>query len=194
MLFGAVAFVLLIACVNVANLLVGRASTRRREIAVRLAIGANRGRLVRLLLTESLVPRDCSAPRRASCVAWAGIRALAAVNPPTLRLPRFNGIGTVTFSSISLDWTALAFTLGSSLAVGLLFGLIPALHATRTSLADTMKDGAGSDRARGASVGRRMLVVVEVAMALVLLVGSGLMLRSLGKLLSIDPGFDTRTC
>ncbi len=190
-LFGAVAFVLLIACVNVANLLVGRASTRRREIAVRLAIGANRGRLVRLLLTESLVLALFGAAASVF-VAWAGIHALAAVNPATLRMPRFNGIGTVTFSSISLDWTALAFTLGLSLAVGLAFGLIPALHATRTSLADTMKDGGGSDRARGASISRRMLVVVEVAMALVLLAGSGLMLRSLGKLLSINPGFDTQ--
>ena len=187
-LFGAVAFVLLIACVNVANLLVGRASTRSREIAVRLAIGANRGRLVRLLLTESLVLAMLGAAASVF-VAWAGIHALAAVNPATLRMPRFNGLGSVTFASISLDWMALAFTLGLALTVGLAFGLIPALHATRTSLADTMK---GSDRAHGTSISRRMLVVVEVAMALVLLAGSGLMLRSLGKLLSIDPGYDTQ--
>src|SRR5699024_5340070 len=125
-------------------------------------------------------------------VAWAGIHALAAVNPATLRMPRFNGIGTVTFASIALDWTALAFTLGIGVVVGLAFGLVPALHATRTSLAETMEDGAGSDRARGGSFSRRMLVIVEVAVALVLWAGSGLMLRSLSKLLSISPGFDTR--
>jgi putative ABC transport system permease protein len=190
-LLGAVAFVLLIACVNVANLLIGRASARRREIAVRLAIGAGRARLVRLLLTESTVLALAGAVASVA-IAWFGVRALSAVNPATLRLPRFVTVGSVTFSSIALDWTALAFALGLALVIGLVFGLVPALHATRSSLTEAMKEGAGFDRGGRSSVGRRALVVVEVALALVLLVGSGLMMRSLSKLLAVDPGFDTR--
>lgn len=193
-LFVAVGFVLLIACVNVANLLLGRASARRREIAVRLAIGAGRGRLVRLLLTESVLLSLIGA-LGSVVVAWLGIHALSGVNPATLPVERGAGLGAVTFSAISLDWTALAFTLGLALIVGVFFGLAPALHATGASLSDAMKDGgSGADNVRGshASAGRRLLVVAEVALALVLLAGSGLMIRSLTKLLAIDPGFDAR--
>ncbi|MEP6494306.1 MAG: ABC transporter permease [bacterium] len=193
-LFAAVGFVLLIACVNVANLLIGRASARRREIAVRLAIGAGRGRLIRLLLTESMLLSTIGAAASV-VVAWLGIHALSGVNPAMLRSPRGVGLGAVTFSSITLDWTALAFTAALALAVGVFFGLAPALHATRASLADAMKEGgSGADNVRGrhSSVGRRLLVVAEVALALVLLAGSGLMIRSLTKLLAIDPGFDAR--
>jgi putative ABC transport system permease protein len=194
-LFGAVAFVLLIACVNVANLLLGRATARRREIAVRLAIGAGRGRLVRLLITESLLLAVVGATASV-LVAWLGVHALSAVNPATtLHLQRDAGLGAVTFSSISLDWTALAFTFGIALVVGLLFGMVPALNATRASLTDALKDGDAKSRRGGggggrASTGRRMLVVTEVALALVLLAGSGLMIRSLAKLLAVDAGFD----
>src|SRR6201999_4241735 len=117
-LFGAVGFVLLIACVNVANLLLGRASARRREIAVRLAIGAGRGRLVRLLLTESLLLSLIRAAGRGGG-ARLRIRALSAVNPATLRIDRSNpGMGSLAFSDIHLDWTALAFTLGVAILVG----------------------------------------------------------------------------
>ena len=193
-LFGAVAFVLLIACVNVANLLLGRASARRREIAVRLAIGAGRGRLVRLLLTESML-LSVAGGAASVLVAWAGAHALSTVNSATtLRLQRGATLGVFTFASIHLDWAALAFTLGVALAVGLAFGLAPALHATRASVSDALKGGI-ADRRRGggsghASGGRRALVVAEVALALVLLAGSGLMIRSLAKLLSTDMGFD----
>jgi predicted permease len=189
-LFGAVAFVLLIACVNVANLLLGRATSRAREIAVRLAIGASRARLVRLLLVESLLLAFLGAAA-SLVVAWGGVRALGTIDPATtLRVSRDSGLGSVAFSAISLDWTTLAFALGVALVVGLLFGLAPAIGATRTSLTDALKDG----RPRSMSVRRgslrRGLVVVEVALAIVLLAGSGLMIRSLTKLLSVDAGFD----
>jgi predicted permease len=192
-LFGAVGFVLLIACVNVANLLLGRANARRREIAVRLAIGAGRGRLVRLLLTESLLLALVGGVASVG-VAWLGVRALNTINPAALRVTRDSGLGAMSLSAIALDWTTLGFTLGVAVVVGILFGMLPALHATRASLAGAIKDapaGAGS-RAGTSTSGRRALVVAEVALAIVLLAGSGLMLRSLTKLLAIDPGFDGR--
>ncbi|HEY7394041.1 MAG TPA: ADOP family duplicated permease, partial [Gemmatimonadaceae bacterium] len=188
-LFGAVGFVLLIACVNVANLLLGRASARRQEIAVRLAIGAARARLIRLLVTESLVLAALGGVA-SLVVALLATRALAAINPAVmLRAAGLGGFGAVAFASIRLDWSALAFTFGITLVVGLVFGLLPALHATRTSLVDSIK-GSGSEIR--ASAARRLLVVGEVALALVLLAGSGLMIRSLSKLLSIHTGFDGR--
>ena len=189
-LFGAVAFVLLIACVNVANLLLGRANSRAREIAVRLAIGASRGRLVRLLLIESLLLAFIGSAA-SLVVAWLGVRALGTIDPATtLRVTRDSSLGSVAFSAISLDWTALVFTLGVTLVVGLLFGLVPAIGATRASLTDALKDGrAKATRVRRGSL-RRALVVIEVALAIVLLAGSGLMLRSLSNLLAVDPGFD----
>jgi putative ABC transport system permease protein len=194
-LFVAVGFVLLIACVNVANLLLGRASARRREIAVRLAMGAGRARLVRLLLTESVLLSTIGGAASVA-VAWLGVRALGGVDPTTMVRGRgARGLGAVSLSSIHLDWSALAFTLGLSIVVGMLFGLVPALDATRASLVTGLKEGgADSRRRRGgpASAVRRVLVVVEVALAIVLLAGSGLMIRSLAKLLAVDPGFDGR--
>jgi putative ABC transport system permease protein len=189
-LFGAVGLVLLIACVNVANLLLGRASARSREMAVRVAIGAGRSRLVRLLFTESLLLAFFGAVA-SLLVASAGVRALGAIDPATtLRAARDNAVGAVAFSAISLDWSALGFALVVSLVVGLLFGLAPALGAARDSVTGALK---GDRVARGgAGTGRRALVVAEVALALVLLAGSGLMIRSLANLLAIDPGFDSR--
>ena len=185
-LFGAVGLVLLIACVNVANLLLGRASARRREIAVRVAIGAGRARLMRLLLTESLLLATVGAVASVA-VAWAGVHALGTINPATtLRVSRDSALGSVAFSSITLDWHALAFTFGVSLVVGVLFGLAPALGAARESFTGALK----GDRVLGAGAGRRTLVVAEVALALVLLAGSGLMIRSLANLLSVNQGFD----
>jgi predicted permease len=190
-LFVAVGFVLLIACVNVANLLLGRAGARRREIAVRLAIGAGRRRLVRLLLTESALLALVGGVASVG-VAWAGTHALNAVNPITnVAATRFAGVGTVMMSPVALDWTTLAFTFAVTMLVGVLFGIVPALHATRTSVAAAMKGGSAETRRRMPSA-RRVLVVAEVALAVVLLAGSGLMLRSLGKLLAVNPGFDPR--
>ena len=191
-LFGAVGMVLLITCVNLANLLVARAMARKQEIAVRLARGASRGRLVRLLLTESLVLALCGGVA-SLVVALAGTRVLSAINPQeTLRVQGLeSGIGAVGFEGIRLDGNALLFTFVVSVLVGLLFGLWPALGSTRPSLVGDLREGSsagGSSRRTGAS--RRVLVIAEVALALVLLAGSGLMIRSLGNLLAVDPGFD----
>ncbi len=192
-LAAAVGFVLLIACVNVANLLLGRSNAREREIAVRLALGAGRARVMRLLLTESTLLAVLGGAT-SLIVAWFGIRALSAMNPAVLRVQRGVGFGAVTFSSITFDWSALAFAIGIATLVGVAFGLAPALHATRASISESMKKGAstaGNARRARMSPGR-LLVVTEVALALVLLTGSGLMIRSLGKLLAIDPGFDAQ--
>lgn len=193
-LFGAVTMVLLIACVNLANLLVARAMARRQEIAVRLALGAGRGRLVRLLVTESLVLAVLGGVASLA-VALAGTRLLSAINPQeTLRVQGLvGGIGAVGFETIRLDASALGFTFLVTVAVGLLFGLAPALGATRPGLVADLKDGsAGSGKGRRGGASRRVLVVAEVALALVLLAGSGLMIRSLGNLLGVDAGFDGR--
>ncbi|HEX9565071.1 MAG TPA: ABC transporter permease, partial [Gemmatimonadaceae bacterium] len=191
-LFGAVGMVLLITCVNLANLLVARAVSRRQEIAVRLAIGAGRGRLVRLLLTESLVLALLGG-LVSLAVALGGTRVLSAINPQdTLRVQGLQGgIGAIGFDSIRLDGSALAFTFAATVLVGLLFGLLPALRGTRADLSRDLKDGGGA-AGSGTRVGvsRRSLVVAEVALALVLLAGSGLMIRSLGNLLDVNPGFD----
>jgi predicted permease len=191
-LFGAVVLVLLVVCANVANLLLVRAAGRRREIAVRLAIGAGRGRLVRQLLTESVVLSGLGGAAGV-LVAWWGVRLLAALDPARARGVRaLGGLGAVSFDTIRLDTTALAYAAGLALATGILFGLAPALQATRVSLTGGLKDagiGSAGRRAHGAS-GRSLLAVVEVALALVLLAGSGLMLRSLGKLLAVRPGFN----
>jgi putative ABC transport system permease protein len=186
-LFGAVAFVLLIACANVANLLLARADLRRRELAVRRAIGAGRARLVRLLLTESILLAALGGGA-GLLLARSTVRALSTIDPAiTLRAGGSGGMGAVSFASIQLDWTTLGFAFAVTLLVGLLFGLLPALDLTRTTLNATMKDAHA--RVTG---GRRCLVIAEVALTMVLLAGSGLMIRTLGKLLSIDPGFDGR--
>jgi putative ABC transport system permease protein len=189
-LLGAVVFVLLIACVNVANLQLGRASSRRRELAVRTAIGAGRGRLVRLLLTESMLLATVGGALGLA-VAWVGTHALSTVSTDVIGQSR-NTLGALNFSSIRLDWSALTFALIVSAVTGVLFGLAPALRATRVSLSHALKETDADARGRvtRAFTGRRLLVVAEVALALVLLAGSGLMLRSLGKLLSVDAGFD----
>jgi putative ABC transport system permease protein len=191
-LFGAVGLVLLIACVNLANLLIARAVSRKREIAVRLAIGAARARLVRLMITESAVLATLGGIVSLA-VALAGTRVLSALNPQdALRVQGLDGgIGAIGFESIRLDGRALLFTFGVTVFVGLLFGLLPALRATRADLTQDLKDGsAAAGSVRGVGASRRSLVVAEVALALVLLAGSGLMIRSLGNLLSVDPGFD----
>jgi putative ABC transport system permease protein len=188
-LFGAVAFVLLIACVNVANLLVGRAESRRREIAIRLAIGAGRGRLLRLLLIESVL-LAMSGGALGLLVAWGGVHALSVANPAAVQIRGgVIGLGIIGLDSIHLDMRALVFTAGVALAVGVAFGLAPAIGATNPSLTNALKSMSGTGTGRGVR-SRWLLVVAEVALSVVLLAGSGLMIRSLAKLVTIDPGFD----
>lgn len=181
-LFGAVGFVLLIACANVANLLLSRAAAREKEIALRTAIGARRIRIVRQLLTESLLLAALGC-LLGLVFAWWGLQALVAISPRDL----------VNLQGVGLDLPVLALTVIVSLATGILFGLAPSLEATRLNLNDALKEGSkgsgGQDtrsrRLRGA------LVVVEVALALVLLAGAGLLVKSFVRLQGIDTGFDT---
>lgn len=193
-LLAAVGLVLLIACANVANLFIVRAAGRRREIAVRLAVGARRGRLVRQLLTESALLAALGGAAGVA-VAWWSIRLLSALDPATvMRAQQLRGLGALGFDSIRLDAPTLGVALALTMATGLLFGLVPALRSTRASVTGALKEeqgasGAGGGR-RGMMSTRDVLVVAEVALAVVLLAGSGLMLRSLGKLLEVSPGFD----
>jgi putative ABC transport system permease protein len=179
-LLSAVAFLLLIACANVANLLLVRASSRQREIAIRAALGASRARVVRQLLTENLVLSLCGG-LLGLLFAWWGIQALLALSPGNI--PRLGSIG--------IDREVLLFTLGVSLVTGLLFGLVPALTASRSDLNNTLKEG-GRSAAEGAA-GRRLrgaLAVAEIALSLVLLVGAGLLIRSFIRLQEVRPGFN----
>ena len=192
-LSGAVGFVLLIACVNLAGLLLGRATVRRREIAVRLALGARRRRLVRLLLTESVLLALLGGVASVA-VAWWGTRALSAASPlASLQAQNLGGLGLIGFEQIRLDAVAMLFTFGVSLVVGVLFGLVPALQATNPQLQSQLKGGEDMPLASGrlrAVSSRRVLVVAEVALAIMLLAGAGLMIRSLDRLLEVDTGFD----
>jgi hypothetical protein len=163
LLLGAVGFVLLIACVNVANLLLARAAVRSRELAIRLALGASVPRLLRQLLTESVLLAFAGGALGLGAAAW-GTRALVHALPANL--PRVDEIG--------IDLRVLLFTIVLSLLAGLLFGLVPALKAARPNLQDTLKEGGrGASNARHRAQG--VFVVLQTAMALVLLVGAGLM-------------------
>jgi putative ABC transport system permease protein len=176
---GAVLLVLLIACVNVTNLLLARSAGRRGEFAVRAALGAARARMIRQLLTESLMLALLGGAL-GMVVAEFGVQALVTLSPPGL--PRIGAIG--------LNATVFAFGLGITTLIGLAVGLIPALHVSRNDLAIELQQS--SRRTTGShQLTRRALVVAEVALALVLLVGAGLLMRSLQRLFAIDPGFDT---
>ena len=183
-LMGMVGLVLLVACANVANLLGARALSRQREIAVRLAIGASRGRLVGQLLAEGLVLAVLGGVAGLA-ISWWGTGALLAALPL--------GSGAHGFTTAP-DARVLAFTLGVALLSSLLFGLAPALQASRTSLVQALRDEAGSlaGARRSALRLRRGLVAAEVALSLLLLVGAGLFARSLHNLRRLDPGFDPR--
>lgn len=177
-ILGAVILVLLIACVNVTNLLLARGAQRRGEFAMRAALGAGRSRLIRQLLAESLLLALLGGAF-GMLLAQFGVQALFVLSPP--ELPRIH--------AIRLDSSVFAFALGITALVGLLMGLIPARYASRSDL----QTGARQSSARtlgGQQWMRRTLVVSEIAIALVLLVGAGLLLRSLGRLFAIDPGFD----
>jgi putative ABC transport system permease protein len=182
MMLGAVAFVLLIACANVANLILARTFARRKEIAIRSAVGASRARIVQQLLSESLVISVCGGAL-GLLGAHFGIELLTKVFAD--ELPRMGEIG--------LNGPVLAFTFALSVATGILSGLLPAWTMTKGDVNEALKQGLGrTDADSGTSNTRSALVVVEVALSLVLLIGAGLMLRSLWKLQTVDPGFDER--
>jgi putative ABC transport system permease protein len=178
-LFSAVGFVLLIACANVANLMLARGANRRKEMAVRVALGAGRARLVRQLLTESVLLAVTGGLLGLLLAVW-GSKMLVKLGS----LPNAGEIG--------IDTWALGFTLLVSFAAGIIIGIVPALQFTRTNISETLKQGAG--RTGGSPIKqhtRKALVISEVALSLVLLIGAGLMIRSFWKLQNVNPGFDT---
>ncbi len=178
-LFGAVGLVLLIACVNFANLLLARSASRQREMAIRAALGAGSRRLIAQMLTESLL-LALAGGAAGILLAQAGIRTLLALSPDNL--PRLTGIG--------IDARVLAFTLGTSILTGIVFGLLPAWSAVRLSLGEGLKESGRAVAGGRASLRlRRALVVSETALALVLLVGAGLLIRSFQRMESVSPGF-----
>jgi len=180
MLLAAVGFVLLIACSNLANLLLASASARHKEIAIRTAIGATRIRLIRQLLTESML-LAVAGGALAVLGAWWGIDLLLTLSPSDL--PRSG--------EISLDARVLAFTLGVSLLAGLIFGVTPAIHASKVDLIKELKGASkGSLEAFGRNRTRSILVVSEIAISLVLLIGAGLLVKSFQRLQNVSPGFD----
>ena len=178
---GAVGFVLLIACANVSSLLLGRAMQRETEFAIRGALGARPGRVVRQLLTESVMLALVGGTAGV-LIAWLGLEGLKAIAPPSL--PRLGAIG--------IDVGVLGFTAGVSLLTGLLFGVVPAFATARPDLFAALRPGGRHTGSRSRKHARAVLVAGEVALAVMLLVGAGLMLRSLEKLLAVDPGFDPR--
>lgn len=178
-LLAAVGFVLLIACVNVANLMMARSMGRDREFAVRAALGAGRGRIIRQLLTESML----------LALAGGGLGLMLAAWGTKVSLQHLPS-GLPRASEVGMDWKVLVFTAGAVLLCGILFGLVPALRISKPDLQNTLKEGG-----RGASGGKHraqgVFVVAEMAMALVLLIAAGLMIRSLNALWSVNPGFDS---
>ena len=179
LVWGVVGVVLLIACANTATLLLGKATGRTREMAVRAALGAGRARIVRQLITESLLLTAVASVCGILLASW-GVRALVALSPADV----------VRLATIRMDWGVLAFTLGLSLATSVLFGLVPALHASKVDLIDVVKQGGARSGVGGRTVRTRgILVVAEVALAVVLLTGAGLLIKSLMALHRAELGF-----
>ena len=179
-LLGAVGFVLLIACANVANLLLARATARQRELAVRSALGASRRRLVRQLLAESVLIA-IGGGAAGLALAWSGVRLLTTGVGDQIAFPRIDSIG--------LDGRVLAFTAAVALLSGIIFGFAPALTSAAVNLNEALKEGGRTGSSGRTGTLRSAFVVIEVALALVLLVGAGLLLRSFARILSTDPGF-----
>jgi len=184
-LLGAVSLVLLIACANVANLLLARASARKRELATRAALGAGRGQIIRQLLTESLV-LSLSGGLLGLVLGFLGVRILLSISPAGMPRLGENGV------AVTLDPNILLFTLGISIFTGILFGLAPAISASRSNLAATLNES-GSRSGIGFHSGkfRSALVVSEIALALILVIGATLLIRTFLKLEAVDPGLDT---
>jgi putative ABC transport system permease protein len=178
-LFAAVVFVLLIACANVANLLAVRAAARHRELVIRAAIGGTRMRLVRQLLTETLLLAGIGAAAGLA-LAVIGMRVLLAMAPAKLPL----------MDAMTVNGPVLAFTLATALLTAIVCGVLPALRASRPHVSDALRVTQGASGLRAGRLARNALVVVEVALSFVLLIGSGLMLRSFAELRKVDPGFD----
>ena len=181
LVFGAVVFVLLVACANVANLLLASASARHKEITIRAAIGARRTQLIKQLLSESLILAFLGGVLGLLLALW-GTKAIESV------ASRINP----AFQNITIDTRTLAFTLGASIITGLVFGLAPALQISRANLASWLKDGRSSGGSAARNRLRGGLVVAEVAMTLVLLLGAGLLIRTIIRLRSVDTGFDPK--
>jgi putative ABC transport system permease protein len=179
MLLAAVGCVLLIACANIANLMLARATKRNQEIAIRAALGADRGRVIRQLLTESGLLAVMGGALGLT-FSLLGVQALLRLGPPNV--PRLGQVAT--------DWHVLVFTFLVSLVTGLIFGLAPALHGSKTNLAESLKDRGPDSGAGPQHRMRAALVVAETAIGLVLLLGAGLLLRSFYSLLHVNPGFD----
>lgn len=184
-LLGAVGFVLLIACANVANLLLARAAARKREFATRAALGAGRGQIIRQLLIESLM-LSSSGGLIGLILGFIGVRVLLRINPGNI--PRIGEDG----SAVGLDWNILLFTLGISILTGIIFGLVPAISASRLDLVTALNDN-GSRSGMGVRSGRlrSALVISEMALTVVLVIGAALLIRTFFKLQSVDPGFAT---
>jgi predicted permease len=185
-LLGAVGFVLLIACANVANLLLVRATGRKREFAIRAAMGASRARIVRQLLTESIV-LSLVGGVLGLILGYGGVRALLAVSPAGL--PRVGEHG----ADVGIDWRVLLFTLGVAVFTGILFGLFPAFGASRPDLNSTLKESSSrSGSGFRQNKARSLLVISEVSLALILLIGAALLIRTFIALREVNPGFDPR--
>jgi putative ABC transport system permease protein len=180
-LLGAVGLLLVIACANVANLLLGRAAARRREIAVRLSIGATRGRLIRQTLTESLLLALVAGVVGLGLAVW-GTQALVRLLPPDLALPRLD--------EVRVDGRILGFAMGLSLLTGMIFGVAPAVMGSAVNLASALRDAMRGTSGGGSRL-RNALVMAEVAIAVVLLVGAGLVGRSLQRMLAVETGIRT---
>jgi putative ABC transport system permease protein len=178
-LFGSVGLVLLIACANVTNMFLARASLRQKELAIRAALGAGRRRLIRQMLTESLL-LSVLGGAAGLLLAWWGVKALVALTPENLLVLKLSGI----------DNTVLGFTFFATLLAGVVAGLVPALQASRIDLNESLKDGARSARFFRRKSASPALVISELALALVVLIGAGLLVKSFARMRAVDPGYN----